>query len=137
MAEAFLRDAVNRDPGLRARNVEVQSAGISGLEGEPASEPAVAVLRARGIDLTAHRGQRLTDELVEWADVLLVMTEHHLLLVLRMFPQATGKASLYSEFVGSAGELADPYGGDLEEYSECADQLAALTDGLLYHLHSP
>ncbi len=137
MAEALLRDAVNRDPGLQAKNVEMRSAGTNGLEGEPASELAVVVLGARGIDLTAHRGQRLTAELVEWADLLVVMTERHLLLVLRTFPQATGKAVLYSEFLGSAGEVADPYGGDLDEYYACADQLTALTEGLLSRLRSP
>jgi protein-tyrosine-phosphatase len=136
MAEALLRDAVNRDPELQTRNVEVRSAGTNGLEGGPASELATAVLRARGIDLTAHRGQRLTAGLVEWADLLLVMTERHLLLALRMFPQATGKAALYSEFLGSAGEVADPYGGDLDEYYACADRLTALTEGLRTHLRS-
>lgn len=136
MAEALLRDAVQRDPALQARNIEVRSAGTSGLEGEPASALAAAVLQMRGVDLGRHRGQRLTEELVEWADLLLVMTERHLLHVLRMFPQATGKTELYSGFVGGVGDVADPYGGDLDEYCECANQLAGMTQGLLTRIRS-
>lgn len=51
---------------------EVRSAGL--LEsGRPSPGLAVAVGRERGIELDGHRSARLSDEWIEWAELVLVM----------------------------------------------------------------
>ena len=38
-------------------------------------------------------------------------------------PMAKGKVYTLMEYVGSQGDVQDPYGGDLEEYEECAQEI--------------
>jgi protein-tyrosine-phosphatase len=61
--------------------LEVRSAGTIAQPGQPAERRAVAVCREVGIDLTEHRSQPLTAELVEWADLVVVMEDTHALAV--------------------------------------------------------
>lgn len=38
-------------------------------------------------------------------------------------PSAQGKVFTLCEYAGIDGDIDDPYGGDAEEYEECAKQL--------------
>ena len=68
MAEALL---INK-----AGDVNVQSAGIFAGSGMPISEGAKRVLKKQGIDID-HQSQPVTPELLEWADLVLTMSEQH------------------------------------------------------------
>ena len=54
------------------------------------------------------------------ADVILTMTEAHKMLISNM---AEGKVFTLMEYAGGEGDISDPYGGDLEEYEETADEI--------------
>ena len=70
IAEALARrEAIER--GLA--DVEVSSAGTSAWDGAPASDGALLVALERGLDISTHRSQQLTRELVQSHDVVLVM----------------------------------------------------------------
>ncbi len=76
MAEALLRERFRQ-----RRRGEVESAGLAALEGRPAEPLAVALLAARGIDLSGHRARQLTPEMLGRFDLLVVMDaaqERHL-----------------------------------------------------------
>jgi protein-tyrosine-phosphatase len=73
MAEA-LADDLAMVAGLE---VECRSAGTLDLDGRPAEPRVVAVCREVGLDLSRHRSQPLTPELLQWADHVLVMEEDH------------------------------------------------------------
>lgn len=101
-------------------DVFIESAGIFAEEGMGASENAIKALAKYGIDLTNHRTQPVTEDLIKQCDVILTMTQAHKQV---LEPMAKGKVYTLLEYAGSQGDVQDPYGGDLEEYEECAQEI--------------
>ncbi|HEX7123579.1 MAG TPA: low molecular weight protein arginine phosphatase [Gemmatimonadaceae bacterium] len=116
LAEALARrEAIER--GLV--DVEVASAGTSAWDGAPASDGALLVALERNLDLSTHRAQQLTRELVERSDVILVMGPHHLERAEAL--GGAGKSFLLSAYAAgteTGQPISDPFGGDLEHYRE-------------------
>lgn len=120
MAEALARrEAIER--GLA--DVDVSSAGTSAWEGAPASDGALLVALERGLDLSMHRAQQLTRELVQSHDVVLAMSSHHVERAEALGGE--GRTHLLTAFAGgtSARAINDPFGGDLEQYRETLAEL--------------
>ena len=116
MAAAMLNDiAVKND-----LNVLIDSAGVFAEVGGKAADEAIAAMERRGIDLSGHRTKPLTDELIDMADVILVMTEAHKQLVESV---AKGKVHTLLEYAGGEGDISDPYGGDAEEHERTASEI--------------
>lgn len=101
-------------------DVLIESAGVFPEAGKPASDEAIKAMADMGIDLTGHRTQAVTEELLDKADVILTMTEGQKML---LEPSAKGKIYTLLEYAGSEGDISDPYGGDLEEYKETAQEI--------------
>lgn len=102
------------------------SAGTSAVEGQPASDGALLVGIERQLDLTEHRARQLTPELVELADLILVMGPHHLERVEAL--GGTGKAYLLTDYAARSTDgrpVTDPFGGDLDGYRATVDELEA------------
>lgn len=123
LAAAMLADA------LRAADlpVEVNSAGTGAWEGAPASEGSYLVALERGLDLSGHRARLLTRTLVDEADLILTMSRPHLARVREL--GGAGRAHLLGEYAGLAGpraDVADPFGGDLDDYRATMRMLADL-----------
>ncbi|HWJ24453.1 MAG TPA: low molecular weight protein arginine phosphatase [Gemmatimonadaceae bacterium] len=121
MAEAIARKvAIER--GLT--DVEVASAGTSAWEGAGPSDGSILVGLERRLDLSQHRAQQLTRELVEAHDLILAMGPSHLERIEAL--GGAGKAHLLTQFTspnGSPEGISDPFGGDLELYRATADEL--------------
>lgn len=101
-------------------DIRIESAGVFADIGQSASENAVKALEKYDIDLSQHRTQPVTDELIEKSDIILTMTAGHKMLLSSM---AKDKVYTLLEFIDSDGDITDPYGGDLEEYEECAREI--------------
>ncbi len=101
-------------------DIFIESAGLFAEDGAPASENAVAALKKYNIDLSAHRSQPVTEDLLRQCDLILTMTEGHKKLLEAMAP---GKTFTLKEYAGADGDISDPYGGDLEEYEEAAQEI--------------
>jgi protein-tyrosine-phosphatase len=108
MAEGVLRHRV-RQLGC---DIEVSSVGTWAYAGTQATDEAVQVLRARGIDLSAHRSRPVDPEELADADVILAMTSVHRRELLEIAPDIDRKLILMKELV----ELA--LDGDLPPSSE-------------------
>lgn len=115
MAEAMLR-------GL-APDFQVRSAGISATDGAPASRHAREVLGERGLDLDGHRSRTVEPADLEWADLVLTMTEAHRTALVRRYPAAAPKVFPLRSFTGGAGDVVDPYGGGRSDYERTAREL--------------
>jgi protein-tyrosine-phosphatase len=116
-------------------NVSVESAGTAGAEGAPASGNAVAVASEAGLSLDGHRSKELTPALLDWADLVLVMTPSQLEIVARL-GQAS-KVALATDFLegpGSGQAVRDPFGGDIDAYRETFEQLERAAQSLLVRL---
>lgn len=132
LAEAIARGKL-QERGWR--HVEVDSAGTSAMWGAPASGGAVDAATESGLDLSGHRSQPLTPELVESADVIVTMTPEHRRQVEDL--GADEKVALATEFIdGAEAEepIPDPIGGPPEEYALVRDRLDLAIQGLLDRL---
>ncbi|BAD39061.1 low molecular weight protein arginine phosphatase [Symbiobacterium thermophilum] len=119
MAAALLRALWRRaDPGW---DLQVDSAGIGAFPGLPAAPNAVAAMKARGIDLSGHRSQAVTD--LEGYDLVLGMTRAHRDALRTRFPALAGRIFTLAEYAGVGGDLSDPFGGPLQAYEETAKAL--------------
>jgi protein-tyrosine phosphatase len=78
MAEAIFRDIVSKVPELHSSGMEIKSAGtIQGIDGAPATNEAITVMREHEIDIIRHKAKHINAELVSRADTILVMTQGH------------------------------------------------------------
>jgi protein-tyrosine phosphatase len=102
MAEAVLRNELRGQDQLT-----VESAGLGALVGEPASQHAMVLMEERGIDISSHRAQQLTPELVRKADLILVMESRHKKAIESDDPATRGKVFRLGEWLNQ--EIADPH----------------------------
>lgn len=101
-------------------DVMIESAGIFAADGGKASDNAIEALKKYNIDLSGHRTQPVTEDLLKQSDLILTMTLGHKQLIEQL---ASGKVYTLMEYAGSDGDISDPYGGDLEEYEETAQEI--------------
>lgn len=101
-------------------DVLIESAGLFANVGGTASDEAIEALDKMGIDLTFHQTKPITEELIEKSDIILAMTQAHKEL---LKPMAGDKVYTLKEYAGENGDISDPYGGDLEEYEETANEI--------------
>ncbi|PIP20566.1 MAG: threonylcarbamoyl-AMP synthase [Candidatus Omnitrophica bacterium CG23_combo_of_CG06-09_8_20_14_all_40_11] len=95
MARALLEKALkekNRD------DVEVLSAGIMMLEGLTATDEVKELLRREGIDVSAHRSQKVTRDMIKKSDIILVMEKLHEKRALELVPEVKNRLFLLKEF---------------------------------------
>jgi len=86
----------------------IASAGIFGLEGCPADDSAQDVAWRHGISLDGHVARRLTRNLMQGSDLILVMEPEHLRFIAAMAPEIRGKSLLFGQWLGPQ-EIPDPY----------------------------
>jgi len=130
MAEAI---TAARLPASNRGKLSVSSAGTAAFDGMRAASNAVKVLAEIGIDLAAHRTRLLTKEMVDEADLVVVMTEAHRDEVLDLAPGSAGKVVVLGELESSrqSPDIADPIGGDEEAYRATRDEIDGLVPRLL------
>ncbi len=126
MGEALMKqrfaEKLNCEIGeLESRGVTVQSAGIAAMSGSRASQEAVDAMRERGLDLSQHCSQPLTDTLVRDADIILTMTRGHRDAIVSHVPQVASRTKLICL---DESDVSDPIGGTPDVYSQCADQIS-------------
>ena len=126
MAAALFRKRLDEDP--RRRDWRVLSAGTWASAGRPSTEHAIDEMASRGIDLRSHRSQSIDEDLMEEADLVLVMTQNHAEALSVSFPDHAHKVHLLSEMVGAIYDISDPYGGPRREYAQIAQELETLID---------
>jgi len=124
MAEALLLKMMS--PHLR-RKVKVHSAGVATKDGIKATSFAQEVARNEGLNLEAHRSRVITPELIEEADMILVMEPFHRDEILALSPRSLDKIFFLKGFgkEGLEGEriIPDPIGKSIEFYRDCFRQI--------------
>ncbi len=101
-------------------DVRIESAGIFAQDGQSASDNAVKALETYNIDLSNHRTKPVTEDIVKQSDIILTMTEAHKQI---LKPLAEEKVYTLLEYAGDSGDINDPYGGDLDEYRNTAQEI--------------
>ncbi|NLI69173.1 MAG: low molecular weight protein arginine phosphatase [Bacilli bacterium] len=121
----------------KAPHLSVQSAGVFASDNLPASEQAIKAMDQKGIELK-HKSQMVTESLVEWADLVLTMTEQHKKQLNHLFPEHTTKIYSLVEYAadGKQKDINDPFGGDVSLYVETADEIEVYIDLLIEKLQN-
>lgn len=132
MAEGLLQHALRAQPEP-LKSLKVVSAGVAARYDDVVSENSVLALKKVGIDISKHRAQPLTPELIQNALLILCMTESHRSMVLRSANPPPARVHLFREFMPppAAKEIGDPYGGSYKLYEESRDEMVEAIPSLL------
>jgi protein-tyrosine phosphatase len=132
MAELLMRSKMAQCVGCKLDDLEdhgvvVMSAGIAAAPGCPPSSEAVVVMKEKGLDLSRHEAQPLTDQLIRHADLILAMTQSHLQSIVERWPHAADRTRV---LMPDRADVSDPIGQPIGAYRHCAVQL---TEGVKHH----
>ena len=128
MGEYLLRHRLGRP------QVRVASAGTAALVQHPADADAIAVMRAHGIDMEAHRARQVTGELLAAHELVLTMEEHHSRWLLGRFPTARGRVFPIRHWVQAEGAVPDPYCQGREAFEQTWTLLEEAVDAWVQRL---
>lgn len=103
---------------LQPAGDEVHSAGLS-VTGAAASVHAVVAMREKGYDLSFHKSQLITADMVAWADEIGVMSPSHKVAVTSLFDVDPDKVIVLGK------GIPDPFGLSLDSYRRTRDMLEA------------
>jgi protein-tyrosine-phosphatase len=136
--------------GAAGRGVRITTAGTHAVENQPVSIRTRDALRAVGLEVPEHRSHQLTERDVDDADLIVAMGAEHVQYVRRRHPSGAGRAAtlrwlatnlppgpgpleariarldLASVDPAVEGDVADPAGGDVEDYAACVGELSEL-----------
>lgn len=126
MAEfIFNEKSLEKDLSHKAKSAGIYSGG------EYASENSIKVMSEKNIDITNHISRQVSRELIDWADLILVMGNSHLEILFEYF-ECREKTFLFKNFVsGIKDDIYDPYGGNMDTYRITRDEIEDLVDNLL------
>jgi glycine hydroxymethyltransferase len=106
------------------RDIEVASAGVHAVRGQPPSLYAIQVCEEDGVDISSFRSQPLTATLIDRATHIFAMTGAHLETIQMLFPHGGEKSFLLREFEEPGTtvwrDVPDPIGLGREVYEVCA-----------------
>lgn len=133
MAEAIFKNILNLK---EERNIGVSSAGTSAWEGDPASCSAVEIIKEYGVEPENHRARRLSEEILDSADIVLCMTRLQKKNIVSMYPKSRDKIFTLYEYACFAdtdqkfkeNDVSDPYGMPVETYRECFHEIKDLLE---------
>ena len=129
MAQAMMQRKIEERFGDSSTDgklsVVALSAGVSAFGGDPASHGALSAVREYGTSLEHHQSTQLNSKLIDQADLILAMGSRHRQVIVSQWPSVSHKVHMISP---DGGEISDPFGGPLEAYQKCAQQLDQHTD---------
>jgi tRNA threonylcarbamoyl adenosine modification protein (Sua5/YciO/YrdC/YwlC family) len=131
MAEALLKMTLSRSLSVPVYQLEengyfIRSAGTAAFEGGKASANAIEVLRQEGYDLSSHISVALTREMLEEADIVVVLDTEHVGYIKNWLPHLLQKVTL----IRPEG-IKDPLGQPIEVYRQTADLIRQSLPGIV------
>ncbi|NNF98766.1 MAG: low molecular weight protein arginine phosphatase [Desulfobacteraceae bacterium] len=134
MAEGLLKQMLS--PELQHK-IHVHSAGTHALRGNPPTAHAVDVLLSSyGIDISGHKAERISTDLISSADLILTMEQAHSMTLEQIGKPRQHALHCLGEFHsnGDSGDISDPYGEPLAVYRSCAEIIRECLDGMVKYL---
>ena len=135
MAEKLLQHtlAAEADP---LNQLEVLSAGVAAGYGDPASENSIAALKKVKLDLSRHKSQPITDELIDSAFAIFGMTDSHLDVLRHYYKNLPERVHLLRGFIGGSesDQIPDPIGQDFDAYCACRDAMIEAIPSVVNYL---
>jgi len=127
IAEALLKAKLKAQKDIKAN---VRSAGLSVIYGSKLSFETTEVIKRAGLKFR-HTPTQLNQKLVDWADLILTMTNDHAEAII----SATNKNNVFSlgQFVGTH-DVSDPFMRGMSAYNHTFYELNDYTDKLMEKL---
>ncbi len=104
---------------------ETASAGLMSVDGFGAAADAIDVMKEFNIDISGHKSQALTLDMINHFDLIVVMEQRQKYKILEMAPFAADKIFLLTEFNGDKEheDIFDPIGFSREYYKKCFEMI--------------
>lgn len=102
------------------RGYLVQSAGLAADAASSASPESVELLRRRGIDISQHVSQPLSEQLLNASDRVFTMTRSHRDAILRFRADLADRVEVLRR---DGRDVVDPIGGGIGEYERCEQEI--------------
>ena len=123
MAHAMAQDIIGR----LGHEIKADSAGIYPGAGS-ASPHAQKIMAEMGLDLSNHKTASVNDYNMDEYHLILTMTQAHKNHIAALLGDVDEKLYTLGEYIGVDGDISDPFGGDEEEYRQCAMQIKSLLE---------
>ena len=107
----------------KIENISCQSCGLGAFGDNSASPLAIWAARMHGADISAHRSRQINRYIFDETDLMICMTNAHKTAVMSLNPKF--------KIIVPSPEISDPYGGNEDIYSACADRLEDFISRLL------
>jgi protein-tyrosine-phosphatase len=123
----------------RLLGIASDSAGLLALPGNSATHMAQRVAEEFEVDLADHRAKSVSNTLVAWSSLILVMEKSQKDTLLNDFSEAEGKTQLirhFARFGSKRRGIADPYGLKYDAYRFCFLDIEDAVLGLIDFLSS-
>lgn len=135
MAEKLLQHALAAQ-GTPFDQLEVVSAGVAAGFGDPASANSVAAVKKVKLDLSRHKSQPVTQNLIDQSLVIFGMTQSHIDILQQYHKNLPERVHLFREFMpsGEDQEIPDPYGQNYAAYAACLDSMAEAIPSLVDYI---
>lgn len=117
---------------LATPDFQAFSAGLCANDGEPIAANAVRALEhanvppVKNLDYRTHSAHTLTEEEAAEYDLLIGLTRDHALALMLHFPHLAQRITVFPK------DISDPYGGTLELYRSCLEQISEGVSRLLF-----
>lgn len=132
MAEYLARDYAKK----RGRELDVRSASLLGLDGQPAHRYSIWAMKELNIDLTPHRAQPVSEALVRQADYILVMELAQAADLRTRYPEVGDKILTLGTF-GGLMDIPDPLGSLWWTYRKRRDEIRRCVEAFIDQMPPP
>ncbi len=126
MAEGLLKKMLSEKGIKESSKYKIISAGTHTYEGFPPVHMTQKIMTEQGIDVSSYRSNRLTEETVNKADLVLVMTQKHKDEVSHIAKKERDNVLLLKEFAeikDKNQDIADPIGLSYDAYKYCLEEI--------------
>lgn len=113
-------------------NLHIKSAGFHNKTGRKSADDYIEYCMSWGVDLTPHRSSRVSNELLDWAELIVIMDGHNYKMLTLQGANVAGKVIWLGSLTGKTPvEIVDPYGQTPEKQHLIVQQLATASEALI------
>ena len=123
LAEKLLRRELEKQ---NIKDVSVASAGLNTFQIKQPDQNIVSYLLKIGIPPGNHRPKQISEQNIDWANIILVMEDNHAKKIMDLWPEAKPKLQVFGKFVSagpSIDDIVDPFGKSSYHYRLAQSQI--------------
>jgi protein-tyrosine-phosphatase len=136
LAEMLLKNEIRQN---RIKGINVASAGSHAFEDLPADPNMIDFLTERNIPFEPHLSRPITTELIDWADLILVMGRGQKESIESLQPEAKDKIELLGKYISidqADDDVHDPFRKSSYHYRLAQSQISLAVGNLIEKLIS-